>query len=302
MILEDINKFSKNIHGNLKFDYELKNLNWFNIGGKTKIFFKPEDLKELREFLKLYNQRGKIFLLGAGSNVLFSDDTFDGVVIKLGKRFSNISLLDDTTIIAGCSVLDKKLSMFSIENNISGFEFLSCIPGTVGGGIRMNSGCYDTEFKDITHSVQAIDFKGNILTFPSNKIEFKYRGSNLPKDIIFLSATLKGILEDKSFIQERVNKFKETKEISQPSKIKTSGSTFKNPKNSLNLKVWELIKKSVPKDIKFGDASISNHHSNFFVNNKNAKSKDMLKLINYVKTEVKKKFNIDLELEVVIVK
>ena len=301
MILEDINKFSKNIHGNLKFDYELKNLNWFNIGGKTKIFFKPEDLKELREFLKLYNQRGKIFLLGAGSNVLFSDDTFDGVVIKLGKRFSNISLLDDTTIIAGCSVLDKKLSMFSIENNISGLEFLSCIPGTVGGGIRMNSGCYDTEFKDITHSVQAIDFKGNILTFPSNKIEFKYRGSNLPKDIIFLSATLKGILEDKSFIQERVNKFKETKEISQPSKIKTSGSTFKNPKNSLNLKVWELIKKSVPKDIKFGDASISNHHSNFFVNNKNAKSKDMLKLINYVKTEVKKKFNIDLELEVVIV-
>jgi len=302
MILEDINKFSKNIHGNLKFDYELKNLNWFNIGGKTKIFFKPEDLKELREFLKLYNQRGKIFLLGAGSNVLFSDDTFDGVVIKLGKRFSNISLLDDTTIIAGCSVLDKKLSMFSIENNISGLEFLSCIPGTVGGGIRMNSGCYDTEFKDITHSVQAIDFKGNILTFPSNKIEFKYRGSNLPKDIIFLSATLKGILEDKSFIQERVNKFKETKEISQPSKIKTSGSTFKNPKNSLNLKVWELIKKSVPKDIKFGDASISNHHSNFFVNNKNAKSKDMLKLINYVKTEVKRKFNIDLELEVVIVK
>lgn len=302
MILEDINKFSKNIHGNLKFDYELKNLNWFNIGGKTKIFFKPEDLKELREFLKLYNQRGKIFLLGAGSNVLFSDDTFDGVVIKLGKRFSNISLLDDTTIIAGCSVLDKKLSMFSIENNISGLEFLSCIPGTVGGGIRMNSGCYNTEFKDITHSVQAIDFKGNILTFPSNKIEFKYRGSNLPKDIIFLSATLKGILEDKSFIQERVNKFKETKEISQPSKIKTSGSTFKNPKNSLNLKVWELIKKSVPKDIKFGDASISNHHSNFFVNNKNAKSKDMLKLINYVKTEVKKKFNIDLELEVVIVK
>ena len=302
MILEDIDKFSKSIHGNLKFDYELKNLNWFNIGGKTKIFFKPEDLKELREFLKLYNQRGKIFLLGAGSNVLFSDDTFDGVVIKLGKRFSNISLLNDTTIIAGCSVLDKKLSMFSVDNNISGLEFLSCIPGTVGGGIRMNSGCYGTEFKDITHSIQAIDFKGNILTFPSNKIEFKYRGSNLPKDLIFLSATFKGILEDKSFIQERIHKFKETKEISQPSKIKTSGSTFKNPTNDLNLKVWELIKKSVPKDIKFGDASISNHHSNFFVNNQNAKSKDMLKLINYVKTEVKKKFNIDLELEVVIVK
>ena len=191
--------------------------------------------------------------------------------------------------------------MFSVDNNISGLEFLSCIPGTVGGGIRMNSGCYGTEFKDITHSIQAIDFKGNILTYPKNKIEFKYRGSNLPKDLIFLSATFKGILEDKSFIQERIHKFKETKEISQPSKIKTSGSTFKNPTNDLNLKVWELIKKSVPKDIKFGDASISNHHSNFFVNNQNAKSKDMLKLINYVKTEVKKKFNIDLELEVVIV-
>ena len=89
-------------------------------------------------------------MLGAGYNGLFSDDTFDGVVIKLGKRFSNISLLNDTTIIAGCSVLDKKLSMFSVDNNISGLEFLSCIPGTVGGGIRMNAGCYGTEFKDIT--------------------------------------------------------------------------------------------------------------------------------------------------------
>ena len=192
MIVSDILKFRDNIGNHIFFDYDIKNLNWFNIGGKTAIFYKPNSLKELVEFLKLYSNRGKIFILGAGSNVLFKDDKYDGVVIKLGKNFSNISILNENNIIAGGATTQKKLSHFAMENNISGLEFLSCIPGTVGGGIRMNSGCFEKEFKDILISVQAINRSGEVLTIPAKSIIFGYRSCNLPKDLIFLSASFKG--------------------------------------------------------------------------------------------------------------
>ncbi len=301
MIIDDIKSFSKDTESDIFFDYEIKNLNWFNIGGSTKLFFKPKSLQELIKFLKLYNKRGKIFLLGAGSNVLFSDDIFDGVVIKLGKRFRNISLINNETIVAGSGVLDKKISQFSEDNNIGGMEFLSCIPGTIGGGIKMNSGCYNREFKNIILSVQTIDIYGKVITIPAEKIKFHYRGSNLSDELIFLSATIKGYMRDKALIQKEINELKSEKERTQPSKIKTSGSTFKNPLNKSKMKVWELIKNSVPKDINFGDAHISSHHSNFFVNKNNAKSNDMLRLINFVKDQVKKKYKVELELEIKIV-
>ncbi len=302
MNLKDIIEYQKNIDGKIYFDYTIKNLNWFNIGGKSKIFFKPENLRELVSFLKIYKNRGKIFVLGAGSNVLISDNIFDGVIIKLGQRFNNISLLKENTVIAGANVLDKKLSVFCKEFEISGLEFLSCIPGTVGGGIRMNSGCYNKEFKDIVVSVQAIDFNGNVQTIPYDKIKFSYRSTNLSKKLIFLSATFQGKKKQKSKIDAEINRLMKIKKNSQPSKIKTSGSTFKNPKNSNGLKVWELIKNSVPDQVQFGDAYISNNHSNFFVNKNNASFQDMYKLINFVKMKVKKKYNINLELEVVVVK
>ena len=167
MEIEDIKLFSKNVESKLCFDFNLKNLNWFNIGGRTRIYFKPDSLQDLIGFLKIYKKRGKIFLLGAGSNTLFSDKVFDGVTIKLGKNFNRISKLEKNRLVAGSGVLDKKLSEFSMDNNISGLEFLSCIPGSVGGGIRMNSGCYDREFKDILVSVQAVDFLGNVIQIPN---------------------------------------------------------------------------------------------------------------------------------------
>ncbi len=301
MKLTDIEKFKRKINGIILFDYDIKNLNWFNIGGKTKIYFKPESLEELIDFLKIYKKRGKIFLLGAGSNVLFSDEIFDGVIIKLGKRFNNISKLNEDTIIAGGNVLDKKLSEYSKNNEIGGLEFLSCIPGTVGGGIKMNSGCYNREFKDILVSVQAVNYTGKIITIPSKEIKFMYRKTNLPNDLIFLSATIKGYKKNSTEIQDEMVKLKKIKEETQPSKIKTGGSTFKNPVSKTDLKVWELISTSIPHEISFGDASISKHHSNFFVNKKNAKFNDMLKLINYVKEQVRLKYKIDLELEVIII-
>ena len=301
MELEDIKTFSNNSDSQLFFDYDLSKSNWFNIGGKTKIFFKPQSLQDLIAFLKLYNKRGKIFLLGAGSNTLFSDKDFEGVTIKLGNNFNRISALDNNKIVAGSSVLDKSLSEFSMESSISGLEFLSCIPGSVGGGIRMNSGCYNREFKDILLSVQAVDFLGNVLQIPHNKIKFSYRSTDLPKDLIYLSATFQGQNGIKENIQSEITRLKQKKNESQPSKIKTGGSTFKNPIRQTNKKVWQLIKEAVPEDISFGDATISKDHANFFVNKKNAKFEDMMSLITFVKRSVKNKFKIDLELEIIIV-
>ena len=301
MNIEDIEKYSQKKIKKILFDYEVKKNNWFNIGGKAKIYFKPETLNDLIEFLKLYKNRGKIFVIGAGSNILFKDGIYEGVVIKLGKNFSRISILNKNTIISGSAILDKKLSEFALLNNIGGFEFLSCIPGTVGGGIRMNSGCFNREFKDILISVQAIDKYGKILTIPRNKIKFGYRNCDLPKDLIFLSATFKGNTKNKKLIEKQIVLLKEKKDRAQPSKIKTGGSTFKNPIDQTNKKVWEIIRESVPLDVKFGDAAISQKHCNFFINKKNANYDDMKKLINFVKDKVMAKTGIRLELEVILV-
>ena len=301
MEIDELKNFANTIKGKLNFNYDLKKSNWFNIGGKTKAYFKPDSLNELVVFLKKFGNKGKILTLGAGSNVLINDKTFDGVIIKLGKNFSNISVLPNRTIIAGSATTDKKLSEFASENNIGGLEFLACIPGTVGGGLRMNSGCFEKEFKDVLLSVQAIDKNGKVLTIPSSKIKFGYRENDLDKDLIFLSASFRGEFKEKQKIEKFMKTLKEKKNETQPTKIKTGGSTFKNPIRQTNQKVWELIKKSVPIDIKFGDAEISDKHCNFFVNRNNASFDDMQKLINFVKEKVKLKTGIKLETEVEII-
>ena len=285
---------------NIKFDYNLKKRTWFNIGGKTKIFYRAESLKDLINFLKKIDDKEKIFILGAGSNTLISDKLFDGVVIKLGKSFNNISLLGEDLIIAGSAVSDKTLSNFAINNSLSGFEFLSGIPGTVGGGIKMNAGCFGSEFKDILISIQAVDKKGNIITIPKKDINFEYRNNNLSNDLIFLSASFKGIKSNLNDIKNKTIRLRNEKERNQPTRIKTSGSTFKNPISQTNKKVWELIKQSVPLDKSFGDACISEKHCNFFVNKGNATFKDMNDLINFVSDNVYKKTGIKLEKEIKI--
>ena len=301
MNIEKFESFKKKIKGKLLFNYDLKNTNWFNIGGKTKVYFKPDSLSELVLFLKEFGNIQKILILGAGSNVLISDNTYDGVVIKLGKNFSNISLLPNKTIIAGSATTDKKLSDFAMENDIGGLEFLSCIPGTVGGGLRINSGCFGKEFKDILLSVQVIDKRGNMKTIPSSQIDFSYRKSPLDEDLIFLSASFKGEFKKKVKINKLIKDLKEKKNLAQPTSYKTGGSTFKNPKDQTDQKAWKLIKKSVPIDKKFGDAEISKKHCNFFVNTNNASFKDMNNLIEFVKDNVKNKTGINLETEIVII-
>jgi len=300
MTLSELKEFLGEFGDSVKFEYDLKKKNWFNIGGKTKAFFKADNLKELVKFLKKINNKEKIFILGAGSNILVSDKLFDGIVIKLSKNFNNISLLGENVVIAGSAVLDKSLSDFTSENNLSGFEFLSCIPGTVGGGIKMNAGCFGKEFKDILLSIQAIDKSGNVVTIPSKDINFDYRKNDLNDDLIFLSASFKGVKSSSSKIRLETAKLKKKKEQVQPTKIKTSGSTFKNPISQTDKKVWELIKQSVPLDKTFGDASISAKHCNFFVNEGNATFNDMNNLIKFVTKKVFEKTGISLEKEIKI--
>ena len=300
MLSEELKNFSNEVSSKIYFDYDLKKSNWFNIGGKAKIYFRPDNLPDLIMFLKRFGNKEKIHILGAGSNTLISDNTYNGAVIRLGKNFSNISILPNGVIVAGSACLDKKLSDFALENEVGSFEFLSCIPGTVGGGLKMNAGCFNKEFKDILISIQAINKEGRVLTLPANKVIFKYRGNNLSDDLIFLSASFKGEKKEKEKIKKEVFELKNRKDSTQPTKIKTSGSTFKNPIDQSDKKVWQLIKESVPLDTCFGDACISDKHYNFFVNKNNASFDDMNKLIKFVKDAVQKKTGIILEKEIKI--
>ena len=196
-LISQIKEIKKKISGQILYGESLSKYSWFNLGGPAKVIFKPKNLNELSIFLKNCKEFNKIKVLGAGSNTLIRDGGFDGVIIKLGKSFSHLSLLGQNMLIAGASALDKNVSNFALENSLSGFEFLSCIPGTIGGGIRMNSGCFGEEFKDILLSVQAVDRKGKVLTIPSSRIKFEYRTNDLPRDLIFLSASFKGNFKNK---------------------------------------------------------------------------------------------------------
>ena len=300
MKINELKELLKKFDLNIFFNEDLKKKNWFNIGGKVKVFFKANELKDLVELLKILDNREKIHIIGAGSNMLITDEVYDGVIIKLGKNFNRLSVLNSNIIISGTAVLDKKLAEFAAENSLSGFEFLACIPGTIGGGLKMNAGCFGREIKDILVSIQAVDKTGNVLTIPSEEINFDYRNNDLSDDLIFLSASFKGEKQDTQKIIESMSKLKIKKDNNQPTKIKTSGSTFKNPIKITTKKAWELIRESVPAGTKFGDACISEKHSNFFVNKDNASFDDMKKLINFVEKSVFKKTGINIEKEIKI--
>ncbi|HJO77099.1 MAG TPA: UDP-N-acetylmuramate dehydrogenase [Pelagibacteraceae bacterium] len=297
-LISQIKEMENKILEKISFNESLSKFSWFNLGGPAKVLFRPQNLKELSIFLKKIKGNNEIKILGAGSNTLIRDGGFDGIIIKFGKSFSRISLFDSNTIIAGVSASDKNVSDFALENSLSGFEFLSCIPGCIGGAVRMNSGCYEEDISGILISVQAIDFNGNIKIIQSSDIKFHYRGSSLDNNLIFISATFKGKKNNKSNIKKKIINFVKRKKNAQPSKIKTCGSTFKNPENK---KAWKLIKDSGCAGMQVGDAQISKKHCNFFINKGNAKSEDLEKLINQVQNKILDKTGINLELEIQII-
>ena len=287
------NSFTENV--------SLSNYSWFNLGGKAEYFYKAKDISELKKFLKEAKERKlKTTIIGAGSNILFRDNGVKGVVIKLGQNFSYIKLLDKNIIEVGSAALDRKLANFAKDNNLSNLEFLSCIPGSIGGAIIMNSGCYNYDVSKVLISIRVIN-KNNLLEYEIKKedIEFSYRGTNLADDLIIISAKFEGTLSKKDLIEKKQSKLIEMKKQSQPSQIKTCGSTFKNI--SKDKKAWMLIKESGCEKFKEGDAIISQKHCNFFVNNGNAKSSDIENLIKKVKKKVYEKTGVDLELEIKII-
>jgi len=293
--------FIKKFEENFSHNVNLSNYSWFNLGGNAEYFFKAKNKKQLIEFLRESKKQNlNTSILGAGSNTLFRDNGVKGAVIKLGNEFSYTKLVNKNILEVGAATLDRKVANFAKENNVGNLEFLSCIPGSVGGAIVMNSGCYDYDMSQVLLSIQAIDKKKlSVIEIKKEDIKFSYRGTNLPNDLIIISAKLKGVTSVMEIIEKKQFDFIQKKKSSQPSQIKTCGSTFKNV--SKDKKAWMLIKESGCEDYREGDAMISHKHCNFFVNNGNAKSSDIENLINKVRKKVQEKTGVDLELEIKIV-
>ena len=294
-------KFIKKFEDNFNYNVKLSNYSWFNLGGNAEYFYKAKDEAQLIEFLREAKIKNiKTIILGAGSNTLFRDNGVKGAVIKLGNKFSYTKLIDKNTLDVGAATLDRKVANYAKENNIGNLEFLSCIPGSIGGAIIMNSGCYENDISKVLLSIRVIDKKRlSVIEIKKEDIKFLYRGTNLPNDLIIISAKLKGMTCIKEKIEKKQSEFIKKKKTSQPSQIKTCGSTFKNI--SEDKKAWMLIKEAGCVNYQEGDAIISQKHCNFFVNNGNAKSSDIENLINKVKKKVREKTGVNLELEIKIV-
>ncbi len=292
-----LKKFGKNLQQNVN----LSKYSWFNLGGNAELFFKPDSKNQLIKFLLESKKKDlKIVILGAGSNTLIRDNGVKGAIIKLGSYFSYTKLINQNIIEVGAATLDRKVANFAKDNSITNFEFLSCIPGSIGGAITMNSGCYENDISKILLSVQVIDTNNfTEKEIKKEDINFFYRGTNLANNLIIISAKFQGKIDEKVKIEKKQSDLIEKKKISQPSQIKTCGSTFKNIDK--NNKAWMLIKDAGCENFKEGDAMISPKHCNFFVNNGNAKSIDIENLIKKVRKTVYDKTGINLKLEIKII-
>lgn len=283
-----------NVHGEYRPNAPLAQLTWFKVGGNAEVLFKPLDFDDLQFFLVNVPKNIPITVIGACSNMLIRDGGIDGVVIKLGRNFTEIALLPDNLIRVGAAALNYNTAQFCLQNSIEGFEFLIGIPGTAGGGIAMNAGAYGSEFKDIVYCVEALTLAGEKLILTPNEIGFGYRSNSL-KDIIFTSMLCKYTLGNKDAIKAKVNEIVESRLRTQPVKEKTCGSTFANPTDN---KAWQLVDNSGMKGAKVGDAEISRLHSNFIINNGSATAKDIENLGEMVRNKVFEDSGIMLEWEI----
>ncbi len=284
------------IKGICKKDYNLKHLTWLKVGGNADIFFKPENIDDLIVFLKENKSSLPVTVIGAGSNLIIRDKGIEGVVIKLGRSFTDIEFIGDSLIAVGGGCLNFNLAKFCQASSITGFEFLVGIPGTVGGGVAMNAGSYGCEFKDIVAFVESLDNQGNLMTLSVDEIGFSYRANSLPKDLIFtrvfFNVKNRG---DAAKIEQKMNEITTMRNSSQPVVERTGGSTFANPEG---LKAWELIEKAGMRGKIVGGACMSEMHCNFMINEGNATASDMENLGELVRQQVKENSGIELEWEI----
>ncbi|QXK91897.1 UDP-N-acetylmuramate dehydrogenase [Neoehrlichia mikurensis] len=278
--------------GQYRKGVQMKNMTWFNVGGIAEVLFKPANIDDLSYFIKSVDFQ--VNVIGVASNLIIRDGLIKGAIVKLGKGFTNI-FCNATTITVGCAVLLANLAVFAKNNGISGFEFMVGIPGTVGGAIAMNAGAYGYDISSVLQSVKAIDENGNIHVLSKNDIGYYYRGNSLNNNWIFIEATFIGKKLQKDVIASTMDKLICKRNHDQPIRVKTGGSTFKNP---TGYKAWELIDAASCRGMKMGGAMVSDKHCNFLVNYNNATAGDLENLGNKVRDKVKNKFNIDLEWEI----
>ena len=287
---------SKNLKSKFVFDYDIYKSTWFRTGGKTDIFCLVNDENELEIILENI-ENVPYFIIGAGSNLLIRDGGYKGIIVKLGKSFNNLSIREDK-IFAGASILDTNIAKFALLNSIKDLEFFSGIPGTIGGAIKMNAGCFGSETKDVLKEFSIFKRNGERKTLTNKEIDFSYRNSNLSDNDIVTSVKLKAEIGEKNEIESKIKEIKLIRETSQPIKTKTGGSTFKNPKGRFAAKLIELAD---CKGLTFGDAAVSTKHSNFLVNLGKATAKDIETLGKIIQEKVMKKLNIFLEWEIKII-
>lgn len=286
------------VRGTYRANADLKN--WFNLSAKAEIMFRPQDIADLQHFLKHKPKEIPITILGAASNVIIKE-IVEGVVIKLGGEFAKITH-NQELITVGAANLCGSVALYTKNAALADLEFLSGIPGSIGGAIAMNAGCYGSDMAQILVSAKAVDFNGNLIELKNSDCGFYYRGNKAAKDIIFVEAILKGSKSESEIIAEKLLEVSQKREAAQPIRAKTGGSTFKNPevKNSETKKAWQLIDESGCRGLKDGDAQVSEKHCNFLINNGNATAENLINLINTVQKRVKNQACVNLELEIKI--
>ncbi|MEJ0063065.1 MAG: UDP-N-acetylmuramate dehydrogenase [Alphaproteobacteria bacterium] len=283
------------VRGKLEAAAPLSPQTWFRVGGPAEILFKPADEEDLAAFLAATPADIPVTVIGVASNLLIRDGGIRGVVVKLGPQFAQIRA-DGMAIMAGAAALDLNVARAAAQAGIGGLEFMSGIPGTVGGGLRMNAGAYGREFKDAVAAVTALDREGKRRRMDNAACEFSYRHSGLPADWIFLGAEFHGVANEPDLITAKMQEIQAARGATQPIREKTGGSTFANPAGN---KAWQLIDSAGCRGLRIGGAEMSPQHCNFIVNTGDATAADIENLGEEVRARVRSKFNVDLHWEIV---
>lgn len=287
---------AKRLRGRLQLDAELASLTWFRVGGLADLLFKPQDVADLQAFLALLPATVPLTVIGATSNLLVRDGGIRGVVIRLGAGFAAVAVSEDRTrITAGAAALDGSVAETAAEAGCAGLEFLSSVPGSIGGALRMNAGCYGREIKDCLLSAQAISRDGQLHQFTREQMAFEYRHCGLDDGLIFISAEFVVTPEPVDAIRARMQDMKAKREASQPVRTRTGGSTFANPEGA---RAWELIDQAGCRGLMVGHAQVSPLHCNFLINTGEASAADLEALGEQVRTKVKAHSGTDLRWEI----
>jgi len=282
------------VRGRLTENAPLAGITWFHVGGPAEIMYRPADIEDLRQFLAARPEGVPVTTIGVGSNLLVRDGGVPGVVIRLGRSFAEITVEDDR-VRTGAAALDLNVARVAAEAGIAGLEFLSGIPGAIGGALRMNAGAYGREMVDVVLAAEVLDPTGRLTRLENRALGLTYRHSSVPEDWIFVAAQLAGSRGDRSAILARLAEIRAAREASQPIRSRTGGSTFANPPGH---KAWELIERAGCRGLSRGGAKVSEKHCNFLINTGSATAADIEALGENVRQRVRETTGVELSWEI----